>query len=461
MKFTKILKNVLIQEQTKFEILFDKLTNPQKDKSGKKTEPKLKKSEFFELLQADPTTRLNDVNLQSAKPEELSKVKAGKYVPWIIKHYLTPKTERTPDQYGYDNEVKQMKELFLEDLYKITNDLRKFERFKGRIEGERDLNKLTPDQLYDAVKDFSLEKTKATADEKKQAAQTYSYPGSEVAFTNDKWTIVKITEDSQLGKDAACFFGGYHLESSKGETTWCTSSPGLNYFNNYIKQGPLYVIIPNNWTGKVGEKSGLPAERYQFHFPTNQFKDIHNRSIEAVDFLNQNPSIKDFFKPEFAKDLVSSMGSEKGQKMKSFKVTDFDAGPIGKYIALYGWDELMANIPRDITDMEIANKGKSNITIKIPKNIGEFKDLNMLSFENCIDEIPESICDLKNLSILSINFNKNLKSIPDCVADLTELTFISYSNCPELKISDYLLSKSDQEHSIPGSVLSFDMSKLV
>ena len=46
----------------------------------------------------------------------------------------------------------------------------KFERFKNRLPQEyRDINKLTPDTLYDQVKDFSLEKTKASKEEKKEA----------------------------------------------------------------------------------------------------------------------------------------------------------------------------------------------------------------------------------------------------------------------------------------------------
>ncbi len=34
----------------------------------------------------------------------------------------------------------------------------------------------------------------------------------------------------QLGKDAACFYGGSYQEPGKGETRWCTSSPGLTWF---------------------------------------------------------------------------------------------------------------------------------------------------------------------------------------------------------------------------------------
>ena len=158
-----------------------------------------------------------------------------------------------------------------------SGDLAKFDRHKSKIPSDsRDINKLTPQKLYDLVKDFSMEKTKASKEEKKLASTTYEHPGGQVVFRGNKWTVVKIEDKGQLGKDAACFYGGYYLEPSKGETRWCTSAPGLTWFNRYIDKGPLYVVIPNQQGGKVGEKSGLPAERYQFHFPDNQFMDVHD-----------------------------------------------------------------------------------------------------------------------------------------------------------------------------------------
>jgi hypothetical protein len=168
MKFTSILKSVIL-EQSRFELLFDALTKPSTNKEGKKVKPKLSKKEFVELVTADPTTRLNNVDMETADTKELAKVKAGKYVQWLIKNYLTVSTERQPGDSGYERELGNMKALFIEDLYKVTDDLQKYEKFKGRLpEDMRDINKLTPDTLYDAVKDFSLEKTKASKEEKKR-----------------------------------------------------------------------------------------------------------------------------------------------------------------------------------------------------------------------------------------------------------------------------------------------------
>ena len=436
MKFTSLLKSVIL-EQSKFEVLFDALTKPSVDKEGKKMKPKLSKEEFFELMQADPTTKLNDVDLLNSSPEELKKVKAGKFTAWIIKNYLTPKTERQPGDRGYEEEVKQAKLTYIEDLSKITNDLMKFVRFKDRIEGERDLNKMTPSILYDKVKDFSLEKIKASAEEKKEASKTFEHPGGQVIFRGNEWTVVKITDKNQLGKDAACFYGGYYLEPSKGETRWCTSGPGLTYFERYIKDGPLYVIIQNNDT-KLGQKSQLPATRYQFHFPSNQFMDAADHSIDLVQFLNgPMAELKELFKPEFAKGLT--VGGEK------LVIDSFSHGAIGKFIALYGLDDLIGNLPDTLTEFQIQNRDSKNndVIINIPEEIGRFKNLHMILLDNCIDSIPEAICTLPKLRFLALINNPKLTSIPECIADLPNLYFLNLKGSPNVKVPQAILDKAE------------------
>jgi hypothetical protein len=76
------------------------------------------------------------VDPETATSKELEKIKVGKYSQWIIKNYLSPVTERQAGDSGYEREVKQVKETFIEDLYKVKEDLQKFERFKSRIQGD-------------------------------------------------------------------------------------------------------------------------------------------------------------------------------------------------------------------------------------------------------------------------------------------------------------------------------------
>ena len=421
MKFTSILKKVILEGQTRFEVLLDNLTKPRKNKDGEKIRPILSKEEFFNLVQGDPTSKMNNITIDDV--QNYSKIKAGAYVQWLIKQYLNPKTESSSDSDYYRTEVKIMKDRFFEDLYKVTNDLKKFERFKMRVpENLRNINNLSVDELYDLVKDFSLEKTKGTKEEKEIAKSTYEYPGSDIVFKGSKWTIVKITDTGKLGKDAACFYGGSHLEPARGETKWCTSSPGLSYFERYIKDGPLYVIIPNNWDGKVGEKSGLPSDRYQFHFPSNQFMEKNDHQIDLVQFLNGDGSeMKEYFKPEFAKGLTTGNG-------KDFEISSLTDGAIGKFISLYGFDDLIDSIPTTIEEFKITNNKDNGLIINIPNNIDRFTNLTTLLFDNCIDKVPSSVCKLKKLLFIGFPNNPKLTEIPECIADIESLFVLNIQN---------------------------------
>jgi hypothetical protein len=421
MKFTTILKKVILEQQTRFEVLLDNLTKPRKNKDGEKIKPILSKEEFFNLVQGDPTSKMNNITIRDV--ENYNKIKAGAYVQWLIKQYLNPKTESSSDSDYYSTEVKIMKDRFFEDLYQVTNNLKKFDRFKTRLpENFRNINTLNVDELYDLVKDFSLEKTKASKEEKEIAKTTYEHPGGNVDFRGSNWTIVKIDNDTQLGKDAACFYGGHHLESPKGETNWCTSSPGLSYFERYIKDGPLYVIIPNNWEGKVGEKSGLPSDRYQFHFPSNQFMDKNDRQIDLPAFLNgAGNEMKEYFKPEFAKGLTTGNG-------KDFEISSLTDGAIGKFISLYGFDDLMDSIPTTIEEFKITNNKDNGLIINIPNNIDRFTNLTTLLFDNCIDKVPSSVCNLKKLLFIGFPNNPKLTEIPECIADIESLFVLNIQN---------------------------------
>ena len=122
MKFTPLLKSIIL-EQSKFEFLSNKYLQPKVNKAGEKLKPKLARGDFYALVNADPTTRINNVDLENMSPEDLNKVKAGKYVDWLINQFLSVKTERQPGENGYQRELENARNTFMEDLYKVTDDL--------------------------------------------------------------------------------------------------------------------------------------------------------------------------------------------------------------------------------------------------------------------------------------------------------------------------------------------------
>jgi hypothetical protein len=113
-------------------------------------------------------------------------------------------------------------------LYKVKEDLLKYEKFKGRLSQDmRDINKLTTDSLYDAVKDFDLTLATTTKSERKTSSV---HPGAKLAFDGPTWKVIEIENKGAIGKEAACFYGG-----NNKETRWCTSAPGLASINHSLK----------------------------------------------------------------------------------------------------------------------------------------------------------------------------------------------------------------------------------
>lgn len=465
MKFTKILKSVIVEKiESKKSILSEtRMTLLQmidtyatkkvkKDKSVKP--PKMDVKTLLTLIGADPDTKPDDLDYtdpENITPEQMKSIKPGKYSVWIIKSYLdlNQKTNVPYGEPGYEEELKRLRHFFVEDSYRIKEDLQKFDRFKSNIEkqDDREISNLTPQRLHDLVKNFSLTKKRTTKSEKEEASKTYKHPHSKIVQVGPKWTIVEISEETEGGKSAAVFYGGNHLNPEKGETSWCTSSPGLRYFWNYIKEGPLYVILPNNWSGKVGEVSGLPAERYQFHFGKQlQMKDVYDHEIrDKVEFFNDNPELKDFFRDKL---LVSGpVGKEE------FVMTSQTSDHLKLFAELYGLTEIFSSLPETIKKIDIKLSGNKKIEMSLPNSVSRFKNLEVLSLHDCgITEIPESLCQCKNLTILSFVGNKNLKTLPECLADLPNLYVISFGKEDQIELGPKLDAHRTEDH---PNLLSF------
>lgn len=401
MKFNNIIKSIIV-EQGRYEILKKTYTQPKK--KGEKVKPaKMSLEQLNKMVMTDPTTRRDGDNIK----------KAGKYVNWIIKQFLQiePNIEASYGTPQFKKEFKEKTDLFFEDLYKTSDDLIKFDRFKSQIDDElRDINKLTIDSLFNTVKDFSLEKASTTKAERKEMKV---HPGAELVYSGSKYDVYMIEDQGDLGKEAACFYGGQNKE-----TRWCTSAPGLSYFNTYIKQGPLYVLVDRTDT-EVGEISGLPKHRYQFHFPSNQFMNTDDRQINLVDFLlGEEEGLREFFKPEFMKGLSNADGTEIS--------VEYPRDAASKFIALYGFDKFFDDLPNNLGRLDfIKTSGSSrygqesakDLNIKIPSSIGRFKNMYALHLDGILDELPSEISNLEDLMFLSLPNNKNLKSLPKEMAE--------------------------------------------
>ena len=434
--FRDVLSELII-ESSRYDIFMTKYTKPKK--KGKKA--LMGVEELKAIMLADPTTKPGeDVDIDSGDIE-----KVGKYTQWIIKQFMGLQQE-ADKFYAYGSpdwgvKLELLQKQFFEDLYKVTDNLLMLDRLKTmkKYKGEKDINKIKSiDLLFDEVKDYNISKDELTMS-KAERQELEVHPGATKVFDGNKWEIIKIEEKNPLGKEAACYYGGQNKE-----TQWCTSAPGLSYYeNSYINKGPLYVILdktdtevanPRGSGVETHKQTGLPKNRYQFHFETNSYMDIDDRSVDVVEMLSgPMEELKEYFKEKFMTD------NDKLTNHVSLKYPQGDA--LGKFVALYGFDEFFNTLPTDLQHLDITIqtgsgygrvKADSNLLsgFKIPPSIGRFKQLKVLHISGILKELPNEVCGCEKLDFISIPQNPNLKTIPECISnlDITALNITDDNN---------------------------------
>jgi hypothetical protein len=110
--------------------------------------------------------------------------------------------------------------------------------------------------------------------------------GVEQGKEQEQGAAKKVYEDDNVmvivpeDEAAACKYGR--------NTRWCTAATrGYNYFDQYNRQGPLYILIP-----KKPEHEG---EKYQLHFPTSQYMDEDDDSVSLLSVFHRFPELTEFF----------------------------------------------------------------------------------------------------------------------------------------------------------------------
>lgn len=391
------------------------------------------------LISYDPTTKTPiDFDYAKASVDTMVDIKVGQYSKWLIKHYLNPEIRELYDinegtfyltedinSERYQSVLKEYRRRYEEDLMGVKNDLINYRKYKFHIPNDRrDINKLTPhllSEVINSIPDEVIDKKnkKTLKTEIRLVREGFYHPGATIEIEGSEYTLIKIEGEGPKQMEAASWYGGYY-DYINGESKWCTSPPESNYFNTYIKQGPLYVILKNN--DELSKRTGLPIERYQFHFQSNQFMDRHNQQISLPTYFNGK--FKEF-KEYFKKDFVSKLLSSNGNKVE----VNYPEGSSGKFIAIYGFESMFNSLPEDINHLIICNKSKERISFKVPETINKFKNLTALLLQNIVSELPDNIGELTKLKFLSLCGNKFLDGIPESIADLPELLFLNVKDC--------------------------------
>lgn len=440
MEFKSIIRQLIVEaDETKLTFFYNNLVKP---KEGK--EKGILDFEIFKkLILSDPTTKKpRDFDGETATYEEMvsNKVQPGKYSNWLLKNYIKPSNEEleqvgtsNPKSPDYAQTVKEYRRRFIdEDLDLTIKLLQNFTVIKPYIdEDKRNIDKLTPHQIVDIINDLPQNvKDKIGYAEIKQGATKgskdvrvrFSYPGSEIIYVGPKYAVVKIEQGYTDAKSkAATHFGG-EQQINQGESSWCTSVENSSNFRRYIADGPIYVILSTNLDGPLGAISELPQERYQFHFPSSQFMDRHNRQIKLVEFLNENTDLKEIFHPEFIRGLSKGTNNDKVEIV-------YPNSSAGKFVAIYGFEDLFKSLPKTITQLNVRNTSNEQIALDIPESLGDLRELSILQLINCVKTLPESIGNCKHLTFITLTDNPYLTKIPNGIMDIPNIDFLALRGC--------------------------------
>ncbi len=194
------------------------------------------RKKFDEIIAADPTTKQD---------------KMGMYCKWLLELYKNGK-------------------LMSEDLYKATEYLKLYHRFKHSLPIEkRNINvfKSLPD-LAKIIEPFKEPVSGLlSSSENKKAAFVKSFKNY------DLYIPTTYEQSRDLGRD----------------TEWCTaadSENGRDNFEKYKNSGTLYIFINKRF----------PYLKYQLHFEEVQFMDVYDAGVCFFTFLyNDNFDIEKYF----------------------------------------------------------------------------------------------------------------------------------------------------------------------
>jgi hypothetical protein len=173
------------------------------------------------------------------------------YTPWLAREYVKQNIKRLEDASAHATPA-----LSLYDTYKRS----------GAFPAEyKDIMRISYNQLLNFIRSYDAPPTEL----KDKGRSTQVYSDSEVR--------VIVPED----QTAACYYG-------QG-TRWCTAATrGTNYFNQYSRQGKLYILLPTNPRDE--------GEKYQLHFESDQFMDKEDDPVDIGWMLRTRfPSLLPFF----------------------------------------------------------------------------------------------------------------------------------------------------------------------
>jgi hypothetical protein len=257
-----------------------------------------------------------------------------------------------------------------------------------------------------------------------------------IPLTQEERELINTVKNARVGDNPMESF-----ENPQQVEMWLEyNSPKLSdvqYSNLIPNLKKKYIALGMDLTPAMISSSEPEVLKYYMSKKIDILKNKSADSLSSTDIALLNTpmlkKLKDELKPKLAKTLTTS-----GDKLI---IDDFERGASGKFISLYGLDDLFRNLPETLKELQIQNKNNKGMIINIPSEIGRFKELNMIMLDNCINSIPDTVCELPKLKFLALINNEQLTSIPNCVSNLPSLLFLNLKGSPNAEVPQSIEEK--------------------
>lgn len=226
--------------------------------------------------------------------------------------------------------------------------------------------------------------------------------GSASKVYEDGDVLVVVPHDEA----AACRYGR--------ETRWCTAATrGDNYFDQYNRQGKLYILIPKNPQHE--------GEKYQLHFPSNQFMDEDDSDVDSLyDLLTDRfPGLEKFFLKE-EPSLKNTIMFTSDQELKYYidQIANLASDHLDE--VLNNWQDQDDYYYRHLQDTYPDEEGGIDWE-EVEKNDDGYLSFNddarrfKIDMEEAIRPSPDTVKGLLNPGF-DIEANADLQDLPDVIA---------------------------------------------
>jgi hypothetical protein len=194
----------------------------------------------------------------------------------------------------------------------------------------------------------------------------------------------------------------------------------VQYSNLTVKLKKKYVSLGMNLSSDMIQQSEPEVLKYYISKKIDTIKATNLDKLSSSDISLLNTPILKGLKKELKPKFASELSSNSGKKVE----VEYPNGPIPKFAALYGLDDLFDSLPDNLENFLFNNKSGDNINLVVPPSIGRFTKLEAIMMTSCVSELPDEIGLLKNLTFLSLPNNTNLKSLPKSILTLPNIKFI-------------------------------------